>query len=1001
MAKKSRDEQGALFSNKERNIHAIEGVVDRVFFSNERFSAGTLETKTHGSIRIRGNLPLLSPGMKLKGKWSRENDPKWGEQYEAITVYVSEEVDELGGLEAFLRQKIKGVGPKAAANIIQKFGDKTLDALTDPERLAEVKGIGPALAKAIPDMWEEVSDEYMHLRNMFSLGLPYYQAKLAIDHFGANAHAILTGNIYKLTDVTGIGFKFADKIALDSGMEPLDPRRLAAVAVFAMTEALRDGHTIVDERTLLGYVDDKTELSHEDALEGLRLALESGDVTHSYRGHYALTYVAEAEMEVMKRLSKLATSKGSVKLEPKDEFLTDEQREIFNILGRNRLAVLTGGPGVGKGLPMDAKVLTPRGWKRNSDLRIGDCLIGRDGKPTRVTGIYPQEKRPTFLVEFGDGASVICDDQHLWLTRSYRERRNGEPGSVKTTLEIMDSINYSGRLNHSIDYVEPVRFAHPGPRCAEPYALGELLARSAVGPKEREILHSVGISNTALVHRYIPKEYLYAPLEERIALLQGLLDSKAAFVMTGVLRWSCASSRLSRDFMELVRGLGGRATVDVTRPTPEGDVYSHGFAFPEDSIVEPFRHSEIKDKYKPAKLPFHRYIVSVTPMGEERTQCLSVDAPDELFVIKDYVVTHNTRTVSALVDAAKAAGVRFSLAAPTGKAARRISELSGEEASTIHRLLAWQPPGGFTFDASNPLPDKLVVVDESSMIDVFLMRSLLRAIGPETTLLLVGDADQLPPVGPGQPFAHTHANLVRLTRIFRQAQENPIIMAAHSINNQRQPHFPTGDKRLGFESYADTEELITNLLARYDELAEAHGEPPQVLSPMNVGPIGVKALNERLKAHVNPGVGEPFHLAGNQAVHKGDIVIQTKNDYEVGLMNGEQGTVLAYNAEEITLRTSLGDIILSKNQAKTLQLAYAITIHRSQGSQWKSCILLCHMSHFIMLSKELMYTGLTRASEAALFIGEKRALAMSLRKRMSERKSIMAFPEAWEDISGS
>src|SRR5690606_20234898 len=136
----------------------------------------------------------------------------------------------------------------------------------------------------------------------------------------------------------------------------------------------------------------------------------------------------------------------------------------------------------------------------------------------------------------------------------------------------------------------------------------------------------------------------------------------------------------------------------------------------------------------------------------------------------------------------------------------------------------------------NPLPDKLVVVDESSMIDVFLMRSLLRALGPETTLLLVGDADQLPPVGPGQPFAHTHANLVRLTRIFRQAQENPIIMAAHSINNQRQPHFPTGDKRLGFESYADTEELITNLLARYDELAEAHGEPPQVLSPMNVGP---------------------------------------------------------------------------------------------------------------------------------------------------------------------
>lgn len=708
MAKGKGSGQGALFSEAERNIHSIEGIIDRVYFSNERFSAGTLETKTHGSIRIRGNLPLLSPGMKLKGKWSLEIDPKWGEQYEAINVYVAEDVDELGGLEIYIRQKIKGIGPKAAAAIIKKFGEGTVDALSDSKKLAAVKGVGPRVAESIPEQWEEHKDEYMQLRSLFALGLPYYQAKLAMQHFGNSATTVLTGNIYRLTEVSGIGFKFADKIALEAGMDPLDPRRLAAVAAFALTEASGDGHTIADQATILKYVDERTDVGHEDALEGLRLAIEAGDITHSYRGHYALTFMAKAEMEVMQRLNALAGTRGNAVLEAKDDQLTDEQRSIFQILGKNRLAVLTGGPGTGK-----------------------------------------------------------------------------------------------------------------------------------------------------------------------------------------------------------------------------------------------------------------------------------------------------TRTVSALVDSAKNSKLNYALAAPTGKAARRISELSGEEASTIHRLLAWSPLDGFQFNEKNPLPFDLVIIDESSMVDVFLMRSLLRAIGPNTTLLLVGDADQLPPVGPGQPFAHTKTNRVRLTHIFRQARENPIIMAAHAVNNQTQPHFPDNDSRLSFESQSEAEGVIRSILKRYDELAERHGEPPQVLSPMNVGPIGVKALNKHLKAHVNPGVGIPFTLVGDQQVHRGDIVIQTKNDYEVGLMNGEQGTVLSYTDEEITLRTSLGDLILTSAQAKTLQLAYAITIHKSQGSEWKSCIILCHTSHFIMLSKELMYTGLTRASEAALFIGKKQALAMALKRRMSERKSIMAFPEAWEDISNS
>lgn len=357
-----------------------------------------------------------------------------------------------------------------------------------------------------------------------------------------------------------------------------------------------------------------------------------------------------------------------------------------------------------------------------------------------------------------------------------------------------------------------------------------------------------------------------------------------------------------------------------------------------------------------------------------------------------------TKTLSALVHSAKALDIEFAMCAPTGKAARRMSEVSGEDALTIHRLLSWQPrEGSFLYDDKFPLPHDLIIVDESSMIDIFLMNSLLKAVGKNARILLSGDEAQLPPVGPGNPFARIDHNATRLTEIFRQAQGNPIIAAAHRIHDGRIPDFPASDERLILLEHDDAEDALGSFLDYYQLMSEQFGENPQVLTPMNGGPLGVDSLNKLVKEAANPGdEASGFKIGGGMYCHRDDLLIQTRNNYDIGVMNGEQGQVLDYGSDWLTLRTILGDITMSSKDARSFKLAYAITTHRAQGSQWPYVLMFCHMSHYIMLSRELTYTGLTRASKAAWVVGSQRALRVAVTNKLSERSVLMDSYDAWE-----
>ncbi len=352
-----------------------------------------------------------------------------------------------------------------------------------------------------------------------------------------------------------------------------------------------------------------------------------------------------------------------------------------------------------------------------------------------------------------------------------------------------------------------------------------------------------------------------------------------------------------------------------------------------------------------------------------------------------------TTAIRALLDLLDRQGVEFVLAAPTGRAAKRMAEAAGRPASTLHRLLEFQPStNNFGFDERRPLPQRFVIVDEVSMLDVLLAYRLVRAVHPEAHLLLVGDADQLPSVGPGSVFADVLASeavpITRLTELFRQARESAIIVTAHGINSGVMPSVrpaPTSDFFfLRAEEPLAAQRLIADLVAR--RLPARYGFDPiadiQVLSPMYRGPAGVTALNVALQARLNPlptaSVAYSDHRLGT-----GDKVMQVRNNYDKGIsgvFNGDLGRVVEVNPESSQVLVRFPDesgsqvVTYEAHELDELTLAYACSIHRSQGSEYPCVVVPLVTQHYLLLQRNLLYTAITRARQLCVLVGDTRAL---------------------------
>jgi exodeoxyribonuclease V alpha subunit len=339
-----------------------------------------------------------------------------------------------------------------------------------------------------------------------------------------------------------------------------------------------------------------------------------------------------------------------------------------------------------------------------------------------------------------------------------------------------------------------------------------------------------------------------------------------------------------------------------------------------------------------------------------------------------------------------AKGVKVALAAPTGRAAKRMTEQTGIDAKTIHRLLEIDPKhGGFSRNEENPLDCDLLVVDETSMVDVPLMNALTKAVPPHAGLLLVGDVDQLPSVGSGQVLADIIASrripVARLTEVFRQAAESRIVVNAHRINRGQMPEVPKPGETSDFffVEIGDPEEGVPKIIQMIKErMPRRFGLDPmkdiQVLCPMNRGVLGARNLNIQLQEVLNPNPSAKVERFGWR-FSPGDRVMETQNDYDREVFNGDLGRVVRIDDEEGALIASFDgrEVSYPFGELDTLVPAYATTIHKSQGSEYPAVIIPVVTQHFTMLARNLLYTGVTRGKGLVVLVGQKKAVAMAVR----------------------
>jgi exodeoxyribonuclease V alpha subunit len=351
--------------------------------------------------------------------------------------------------------------------------------------------------------------------------------------------------------------------------------------------------------------------------------------------------------------------------------------------------------------------------------------------------------------------------------------------------------------------------------------------------------------------------------------------------------------------------------------------------------------------------------------------------------------TGKTTTLKSIVLLFEEFGLKTLLAAPTGRAAKRLSQATGKEASTIHRLLGFIPGQGFTRNQKNRLRADAVIVDEVSMMDLLLMNALLKALSPSCRLILVGDADQLPAIGAGnvlQDIIHSGVvGVVKLEEIFRQAKKSLIVVNAHRINKGEFPYLGYPEKSdfcfLQESDPAKVESRIVNLCCR--EIPVKFGfdsfQDIQVLSPLYRGFAGVNRLNSILQEMLNPE--GPYLKRGEMLFRVGDKVMQLKNNYEKEVFNGDIGTILEIDSREGMVRVRFPEksVLYQGQDLAQLTLAYTVSVHKSQGSEYPVILMPLLTSHYLMLQRNLLYTALTRAKKLALFIGEKRALAIAVK----------------------
>jgi exodeoxyribonuclease V alpha subunit len=391
-------------------------------------------------------------------------------------------------------------------------------------------------------------------------------------------------------------------------------------------------------------------------------------------------------------------------------------------------------------------------------------------------------------------------------------------------------------------------------------------------------------------------------------------------------------------------------------------------------------------------------------LAPEQAEAVKASVDHGVFVLTGGPGTGKTTVIKGILSVMEQAGCKILLAAPTGRAAKRLAESAGKPALTVHRLLEYTPNGeGDSFwgrDEDNPLEADAVIVDEASMMDIVLMYNLLKALPLGCRLILVGDVDQLPSVGPGSVLQDIIRSgtmpIVRLENVFRQAELSPIVRNAHRINQGMMPQWE-GENDFSFREFATEEETMHYIVDLYAHLSRTQPQDSlQVLTPMHKNLCGVENLNNLLQARMNPPDPEKQEYRGSfLLLREGDKVMQIRNNYEKNVFNGDIGRIQSIQGAYVTVdfpdRAEGEAVTYEGAEVSDLRLAYAMSVHKSQGSEYGAVIMPLVLSHYILLQRNLFYTAITRAKKQVYLAGSKRALRMAVENdKTRKRYSLLA-----------
>lgn len=396
-------------------------------------------------------------------------------------------------------------------------------------------------------------------------------------------------------------------------------------------------------------------------------------------------------------------------------------------------------------------------------------------------------------------------------------------------------------------------------------------------------------------------------------------------------------------------------------------------------------------------------------LAEEQKKAIHASLKYGVFVLTGGPGTGKTTVVKGIINVLEQAGCRILLAAPTGRAARRLAESSGRPALTVHRLLEYQPnSSGFNFgkDEDEPLDAEAIIVDEASMLDINLTYHLLKAVPVGCRLIFVGDVDQLPSVGAGAVLKDIIRSgkmpVVKLENVFRQAEISSIVLNAHKINHGQMPEFNVQNDFL-LNEFANENDAADYVARTYSELVnQSNWRSVQVLAPMHKNPCGVQNLNKLLQQYINPPSANKaeINILGN-VFRVGDKVMQIRNNYDKDVFNGDVGRIVRIDGKNITVaypERMEGDYVsYAQGEAEELQLAYAMSVHKSQGSEYPCIILTMVPSHYIMLQRNLLYTAVTRAKERVILVGSKNAVRTAVENDKTRRRYSLLAERLQED----